>query len=545
MNDTTSDKGGRRPDERLEADIVIIGGGLGGTAAALAAARAGKSVILTEETDWIGGQLTSQAVPPDEHRWIESEGCTATFRELRDRIRAYYRDNYPLTETARANPILNPGSGWVSRLAHEPRVALAVLQAMLAPYVHSGRLRILYDASPASAQVEGDEVRSVTVAVRGGKRRIELAGAYVLDATETGELLPLTGTEYRIGAESRAETGEPHAPEEALPDDVQAFTHVGAMEYVPGADFTMEKPPEMYGYWSRLIPPFSPYPLLSWFATDANDTTKKKEFTLLPNDKGVTSLWDYRRIIDPRHLAVPLYPGEQSLLNWAQNDYYLGSIMDVPDEVRRDRLYAARQLTLSVVYWLQKDAPRLDGGKGWPGLRLRGDIVGTEDGLAKSVYIRESRRIRALQTVTEADVSKELRGAEGIKRYEDSVGVGSYHLDLHHTTVTYRSFYIPSYPYEIPLGALIPVRTANLLPACKNIGVTQISNGCYRLHPTEWNVGEAAGLLAAYCLDVSRRPREVHGDAALRTGYQERLSAHGVQLHWSDQVSREVVEAPK
>src|SRR5205823_1058555 len=55
----------------LTADLVIIGGSLGGCAAALAAARNGLRVILTEETDWIGGQLTSQAVPPDENPWIE------------------------------------------------------------------------------------------------------------------------------------------------------------------------------------------------------------------------------------------------------------------------------------------------------------------------------------------------------------------------------------------------------------------------------------------------------------------------------------------
>lgn len=52
----------------LRADIVIIGGGTGGCAAALAAAKQGKQVIMTEETDWLGGQFTSQAVPADEHR---------------------------------------------------------------------------------------------------------------------------------------------------------------------------------------------------------------------------------------------------------------------------------------------------------------------------------------------------------------------------------------------------------------------------------------------------------------------------------------------
>jgi NADPH-dependent 2,4-dienoyl-CoA reductase/sulfur reductase-like enzyme len=82
-------------------EVLIVGGGLGGVAAALAALRLGRRVILTEETDWLGGQLTAQAVPPDEHDWIEERGCTASYRRLRDGIRQYYRDHYPLTAAAR------------------------------------------------------------------------------------------------------------------------------------------------------------------------------------------------------------------------------------------------------------------------------------------------------------------------------------------------------------------------------------------------------------------------------------------------------------
>ncbi len=65
----------RKPNgQELAADVVIIGGSLGGCAAALAALRNGLRVVMTEETDWIGGQLTSQAVPPDEHSRIETRG---------------------------------------------------------------------------------------------------------------------------------------------------------------------------------------------------------------------------------------------------------------------------------------------------------------------------------------------------------------------------------------------------------------------------------------------------------------------------------------
>jgi hypothetical protein len=522
-----------RIEQEKHSDIVIIGGGLGGTAAALAAAKAGHRVLLTEETDWLGGQLTSQAVPPDEHRWVEQSGSTASYREFRSRVRDYYRRNYPLTDVAKSDPVLNPGNGWVSRLAHEPKVALAVLHEMLAPYVNTGRIEVLYHSVPVHVDTAGDRVTGVTVREGRSGEMSKLRGAYYLDATECGDLLPLAGVEHVSGAESRRETGEPHALEEADLLDMQSITHVAAVDYVLGGDFTIPRPRD-YEYWCQYVPSFSLYPILSWYASDANDTSKLKEFTMFPNDEGITSLWDYRRIVDPDIWTKPLNDGEVTLLNWALNDYYAGPIIGVSPEERERHLEGARQLTLSLVYWLQTAAPRLDGGQGYPGVRLRGDVLGTKDGLAKAPYVRESRRIRGLYTVTEQDVSKELRGAEGAKRYEDSVGVGSYHLDLHPTTVSQRTFYIPNLPYEIPLGALIPVRVKNLLPACKNISMTQIANGCYRLHPTEWNIGEAAGSLAAYAIAQQVEPSEVRASAEHLYAYQEQLIRLGVQLHWTD-----------
>jgi hypothetical protein len=117
----------------LSADLVIIGGSVGGCAAALAAARNHLRVILTEETDWIGGQFTAQAVPPDENRWIETCGGTRSYLGFRTAIRNYYARNYPLSAYARGKAHLNPGNCWVSALGHEPRVSLAVFTSCSRP----------------------------------------------------------------------------------------------------------------------------------------------------------------------------------------------------------------------------------------------------------------------------------------------------------------------------------------------------------------------------------------------------------------------------
>jgi hypothetical protein len=91
---------------------------------------------------------------------------------------------------------------------------------------------------------------------------------------------------------------------------------------------------------------------------------------------------------------------------------------------------------------------------------------------------------------------------------------------------------ISSLPFQIPLGALLPVRVDNLLPACKNLGVTHITNGCYRLHPVEWNIGEASGALAAFCLQRGVKPRQVRADATLLKDFQQLLLKQGVELEW-------------
>jgi hypothetical protein len=220
----------------------------------------------------------------------------------------------------------------------------------------------------------------------------------------------------------------------------------------------------------------------------------------------------------------------------------LGNITDVPAEVRKKNLYEAKQLSLSLLYWLQTEAPRPDGKTGWKGLRLRGDITGTLDGLAKYPYIRESRRILAEYTIPEQDISlqdrMEITGKPReearAKSYHDSVGIGYYALDLHPSTGGDNYIDMESVPFEIPLGAMIPVRMENLIPGCKNIGSTHITNGSYRLHPVEWTIGEAAGALCAYAMKKKVEPRQVRNSKDLLSDFQKLLVDQGFELKWPD-----------
>jgi len=523
----------------LSADLVIAGGGLGGCAAALGALRNGLSVILTEETDWIGGQLTSQAVPPDEHQWIETHGATRLYRNFRTAIRDYYRRNYPLTDAARARPYLNPGDGFVSRLCHEPRVALAVLYEMLNPYISNGKLTLLTEFKAIEADATEKEIRALKVAHVRYKNEIVLTAPYFIDATELGDLLPITGTEFVTGTESKSETKELHAPEKSDPKNQQAFSLIFAMDYDKNGNHVIEKPAD-YDFWRNYVPPLTPpwSGRLLELAYSNPSTLEPRILGFHPEglDTGdALNLWNYRRIINKNNFIPGTYIGDITIVNWPQNDYLLGNLDESEIEFEK-HLEGAKQLNLSLLYWLQTEVPRPDGGQGWHGLRLRSDILGADDGMAKYPYVRESRRIKAAFTVTEEHVGRENRllvsGKDTAAEFPDSVGVGYYQIDLHPTTGGDNYVDFASLQFQIPMGALIPQRMENLLAANKNIGTTHITNGCYREHPTEWNIGESAGLLACFALQKKATPRTIREKAELLDDFQKMIQAQGVEIRW-------------
>jgi hypothetical protein len=529
-------------------DLLIVGAGVGGIGAALAALSRGLSVTMTEQYRWIGGQLTVQGTPPDEHPWIEEFGCTSTYRDFRNRVRAYYRDHFSLTDRARGDAQLNPGNAAVSKLAVEPRVAEAVLRSMLDPWLAAGTLTILTSTRLVSAESRGDAVGDLEFEDGTSGERFTVTARYVIDATELGDVIAAADIEHVTGAESRHDTGEPHALDVADPLNMQSFSWPFAMDYVPGGDFTIDEP-ELYREFREFQPSFWPGRYLG-FRYPEPRTLEPVDAEFAPGsdgpddlvvadqskDPGSKNLWVYRRVLWRHHFAGGTQPHDIGIANWPMNDYLDGPLFGVPDaEVRRHE-HRARQLSLSYLYWLQTEAPRADGGAGWPELRLRGDVMGTDDGLAMGPYVRESRRIKALRTVVEQDVSLAIRGDAGATRFEDTVGIGSYRIDLHPSTAGDHYVDIASVPYQIPLSAMIPVRVTNVIPAAKNIGTTHITNGCYRLHPTEWNIGEVAGALAALCLARGTTPHAVAESRALTRELQDDLAASGVELAWPDSV---------
>ena len=536
------------------ADVLVVGAGLGGCAAALAAARKGHIVVLTEPTDWIGGQLTSQGVPPDEHPWIEECGCSKSYRALRNAMRAECRERYPLAAKAAADPRLNPGQAWVSKLSCEPRVSLAALEKLLRPFIASGTVRLLLEHDVVRAATANDTITSATFCSRNKGELVEVVAKFVVDATELGDVLHLAEVEHVTGAESKAETGEPHAPATPAPRNTQAITMCFAVDHCAGEDHTIERPEE-YDFWQSFEPTLTP----PW-PGKLLDLRYSQPVTLAPVkplfephndtlDPNRPNLWSYRRILARRLMDESSSSSSSSgagsndivLINWPQNDWWLQDLCLATPQERLSYIRSARQLSLSLLYWLQTEG-------GLPGLRPRGDVMGTCDGVAKAPYIREARRIVAKFTVTESHLSPACGARSRAVEFWDSVGLGYYRIDLHPSVGGDNYIDIGCLPFQIPLGALVPVRVRNLLPAAKNIGTTHITNGCFRLHPVEWAIGEAAGALAAFCLDHTSRqgggdctPQEVHADASMVAAFQRVLADDGVELRWPEVVHEEAL----
>jgi FAD-dependent oxidoreductase family protein len=514
--------------ESISCDVLVVGASVGGVAAALAAAQGNHTVCLTEETYWIGGQMTSQGVSAlDENEYIETTGATASYHRVRDAIRQHYRQHYQLSGAGARLRHFNPGSCWVSSLCFEPRVGFDVLRSVLQPYLANSFLRVFLRTKAVSVERSRNRLTSVLTYGFDDHRWIAFHAVYVLDATDTGELLPLAGADYVRGAESRSLTGEPHAREGASdPGDLQSFTYTFALARDAAHDHPLPKPLEYEVHRTA-----QPYTLT--LDDGGGKLLTYRMFEKASNTEG--AFWTYRRLIAAGNFRGSSAPVEMSMVNWPGNDYCgPGLLSDDPDK-QAEALRGAKLTSLGLAYWLQNEVPRDDGsGQGYPGLELLPQALGSADGLSQFPYVRESRRIQALETIREQDISARYQKGARARLFPDSVGIGLYPIDIH--GCSRHDFSSPTRPFQVPLGALIPKDFENLLAASKDIGTTHLTNGAYRLHPIEWAIGEAAGTLADFALDRSVTPAHVQSDVLLTQQLELILLERGAPIYWFNDI---------
>jgi hypothetical protein len=500
-------------------DVVIVGASFGGLAAALAAASDSKvSVVLIEASTWIGGQATAQGVT----RWdeagmefMESTGSTRSYRALRDVIRTWYRTNAPLSAFGTSQRFFNPGFARPNYpFAADPSVVQIVLRDLVA---RSPKLTLRTGESIVSAAVANGSVQSITTST--GQT---YTARVFLDATDLGDVLPHLGIAWNIGAEAHADTQEPDAPAQPHPEWIQPVTVPIAIEHRPsGENHTIAKP------------------------ANFDDIARKQNFRLVDGDingvfrplpGGAESLFGYRQYVDARNFGGGDYATDRTTLNVGSNDYMDATLPTGSAQGDADVYAGARDASLAYLYWLQTRVSRDDGnGTGYPNLMPRKDAFGTNDGCAPQAYIRESRRIVSEVRIVQQDIDKSAfpPGSTRGTRFADSCGIGWYGIDIHAAQgpgTPWLGF--ETLRFQIPLGALLSKELDNFVASCKNIGTTHLTSGAYRVHPVEWAIGEAAGVLAAMSVTQNVTPRVLWNRDDRLASYQSRLLARGVPIFW-------------
>lgn len=609
-------------EQAVACDILVVGGGLAGVATAYEGLRAGRTVCLTEITDWLGGQISAQGTSALDESQVQQrlQWFPKGYQALRQRI----RDRYD-----------TPSNCWVSQICFLPEDGHEVALAMLQEAAKQGQGTLHWfpntvikslQIQPAASAEFIQSARAIQHAPAAGAAPLNtfplsqtLAEAYreqdsarfqktilrltppatgrwiVVEATETGELLALADLPYRLGIDPRSVRNPSASEPVSNPYCPQGFTYTFAMEATATP-------------LAHRMPPFYPHyaPYYSFELPRFN----------LP------LVFTYRRIksVDPSADDRTINPGDISMQNWTWgNDYRPGTALDnliyTRDQLvasgqlepggwqgglRLQSLEAAEELAQAYFYWLVAGTTdsQLGPGAKQPYPRLRylqglGSPMGTVHGLSKYPYIREGRRLIAREAwgypegfqVNEIDISRKdfqtsfyrellspwdyddlqdaLAGLQAIaaiqnqfaagevprrqrsRIYIDSVGIGSYAIDFHpcmalHPPEQPGNYEYPgerwaagsTYPFQIPLRAMIPPRINNLLVTGKSIATTHISAAAYRVHPFEWSAGAAAGTTAAFVLERQLWPDQLVDKLLPRPNpeleaLQKRLNAQG------------------
>ncbi len=598
-------------NQTIECDILVVGGGLAGAATAYEGLLAGRTVCMTEITDWVGGQISSQGTSALDERTTQRQErfFPRGYLEFRDRIlKAYDKPN--------------PGGCWVSTSCFLPKDGHRILWELLQEAAKTGGgtlkwfpntvikeleynpqgnfittgIAIQHRSAPNTPPLNTDFLSAIFLDIysynnsnRLHKNIIQfvprlpsqpnLPNWYVVEATETGEIIALADVPYRLGIDARS-WEEPSSPLETnFAYCTQGFTYTFAMEATatPQIHILPSFYPQYAPYYSYEKPIFADFGLI---------------FT-------------YRRIWHPGWRTAPVVrfgnfsytavqPGDISMQNWTWgNDYRPGTEADnfiysraqleqlghlQPGQwfggLRPEALQKAEQSSLGYFYWLvagTTDSQLGDGVKKTaPNNRLLTGLdspMGTAHGLSKYPYIREARRIIGRPSwgypngfaVTEIDVSRRnfqeeiYRDALSARAYRalgialgdweyiggenppeqvrqrqrsyifaDSVGIGHYNIDFH-PCLAMTPFELPgniefpnkrqaesqTYPFQIPLRAMIPQKLDNLIVAGKSIATSQIAAAAYRVHSFEWSVGAAAAVTIDLALKKGAMPYQM------------------------------------
>lgn len=567
-------------------DVVVIGGTLGGVAAAHHAMKTGVTTCMIELTPWLGGQISSQGVSAiDESRAMRwRRNFSPSWEAFKALIRRQPVYLPPWTGLGSPQSVAAVNSCWVGELCFSPRAGATAAEMWLRQALPSAP-DSRWATSTAFKGAAFDATGRVVTAVY-GVRRIPLDPNYVppgrlsreleewyswsdsdiynkvpirlqprpggrmvvVDATDTGELVGWANLPHRTGSDAQAFTGEVNAPPRENPDCTQAYTYPFVLATLDDGKASLKR--------LQTVEPAFP------------KEEHWREFDLegFPFFN-VSGMFNYRRIVghatDGGHVNVTR-PGEMTLINWNKgNDWHF---MDPPlvlteEDIRLDGQKQDWRGGLSVESLNYGEIHALMFAK-WlmereatdqlPLTFLSGpdSPLGTQSGLSMVPYIREGRRILGRPAygqdsfmAVEADMREDMTGGRDFSA--TAVALAHYDIDIH--GCRYRDGR-PSYeaaaasikefvvrPLQIPLEAIVPQGVDNVLIGGKSMAVSHIVNGATRVHYGEWSVGGAAGATAGWLLQEGK-PIDLTPAQIVVTGQmpalQTFLVSQGLSFTW-------------
>ena len=431
-------------DDSSEYDVIVIGGGAGGTSAAIQSARNGAKTLLIEETDWLGGMLTSAGVSAVDGNYKLPSGF---WGEFKDSLVSHYGNLEALK------------TGWVSNTLFEPRVGNQILKSIAK---NENNLKILFSTEVNSVtKLDFHKTENYNFNVKSSKGNF--LSKVLIDATELGDVLPMIDEDYDLGMDSREMYGEDIAPKKNN-DIIQDLTFVMILKNYKKS-VKIEKPKN--------------YDPSEFYCSTASINCPE-------SDK---ALWTPKQMMNYGEL-----PNGKIMINWPiyGNDYY-SNLIEMNYYERNEVFKNAKEKSLRYLYYIQDEL-------GYDNYSLSDEEFDTDDNFPPIPYYREARRIKGKVTFSLDYIKKPFDQIHPF--YRTGILVGDYPVDHHHDAHPDRynlpqlAFYpIPS--YSLPIGSIISKKNPNFLVAEKSISVSNLVNGTTRLQPVVLQIGQIAGLIAS------------------------------------------------
>ena len=441
-------------NDSSEFDVVIVGGGAGGTSAAIQSARNGAKTLLIEETNWLGGMLTSAGVSAIDGNYKLPSGF---WGEFKDSLVSHYGSLEALK------------TGWVSNVLFEPKVGNEILKSIAQ---NEKNLKILYSTSTQSVSKHDGNIFNYQIKTSEGT----FFSKILIDGTELGDLLPMIDDDYDVGMDSNEMYDENIAPE-IKNDIIQDLTFVMILKNY-NKKVKIDKPK---GY----------------DASEFYCSTSHKDCP--ESDK---ALWSPQQMMNYGKL-----PNDKIMINWPiyGNDYY-SNLIEMSKEEREVVFEKAKNKSLRYLYYIQDEL-------GFDNYSISDDEYETDDNFPLIPYYREARRMKGQVTFSLNYIKNPYDQKH--KLYRTGVLVGDYPVDHHHDAHPEKeklpklAFYpIPS--YSLPYGSLISKKNSNFLVAEKSISVSNLVNGTTRLQPVVLQIGQIAGLIASESIKQKKKPSELN-----------------------------------